>query len=55
MQNHQSAAGSRRQGSSVLFLAQAAVIAALYTVLISPLMFLLVRKMAMTFNEVVRV
>ena len=33
MQNHQSAAGSRRQGSSVLFLAQAAVIAALYTVL----------------------
>lgn len=28
---------------------------ALYTVLISPLMFLLVRKMAMTFNEVVRV
>ncbi len=33
MQNQKSAAGSRRRGSSVLFLAQAAVIAALYTVL----------------------
>ena len=33
MEKHENAAGIRRQGSSVLFLAQAAVIAALYTVL----------------------
>ena len=33
MRINQNAAGARRQGSSVLFMAQAAVIAALYTVL----------------------